>query len=258
MADGGHPPALLRGTWRLYQPLRHARMKQRFRLPGLYARFWREWKAFNAAGGDAKFEELAPVLFDRDPSTQTGGGHYFYQDVWGLRRLKAFGATEHHDIGSRYDGFVGQATAICHVIGWDIRPPSFELPDFEFRQGSILELPLADGSVRSISCLHVAEHIGLGRYGDPIDPAGTSKAIKELARVLAPGGQLLFSMPVGRERVCFNNQRVWDPTRPPREADGLRLLEFSVVTDDDQFVEDVSPEAYRTAEYACGLYRFTR
>jgi SAM-dependent methyltransferase len=144
------------------------------------------------------------------------------------------------------------------VIGWDIRPPNFKLPSFEFRQGSILELPLADGSVSSISCLHVAEHIGLGRYGDPIDPAGTSKAIKELARVLAPGGQLLFSMPVGRERVCFNNQRVWDPTRPPREAEGLRLLEFSVVTDDDQFVEDVSPEAYRTAEYACGLYRFTR
>ena len=251
-------PPLLRGAWRLYQPMRYARLRQQLRLPALYARFWRDWKAFNAAGGAARFEELAPTLFDRDPSSQTGGGQYFYQDVWALRRLKAFNPVEHHDIGSRFDGFVGQATAICPITCWDIRPPRFQLPDFHFREGSILALPLPDQSLSSLSCLHVAEHIGLGRYGDSIDPEGTRKAIKELARVLAPGGQLLFSMPIGRERVCFNSQRIWDPTRPPREAEGLRLLEFSVVTDDDQFVEHAAPEAYTNSEYACGLYRFTR
>jgi SAM-dependent methyltransferase len=239
------PASWLRGTWRVIQPVR-------------YARFWRDFKSFNGMGGSARFDEIAPTLFDRDPGSQTGGGHYFYQDVWGLRRLRAFNPAEHHDIGSRFDGFVGQATAICPITCWDIRPPRFQLPDFQFRQGNILALPLPDQSVKSISCLHVAEHIGLGRYGDPIDPAGTEKSIKELARVLAPGGQLLYSMPIGRERVCFNSQRIWDPTRPPKEAQGLRLLEFSVVTDDDQFIENAPPERYSGSEYACGLYRFTR
>src|ERR1035437_9128085 len=77
------------------------------------------------------------------------------------------------------------------------------LPSFQYRIKVLV----------SVSCLHVAEHIGLGRYGDPIDPLGTNKALLELQRVLAPGGVLLFSMPVGRERVEFNAQRIWDPRR---------------------------------------------
>jgi Caenorhabditis protein of unknown function, DUF268 len=33
---------------------------------------------------------------------------------------------------------------------------------------------------------NVIEHIGLGRYGDPLDPDGELRAIGELVRVLAP------------------------------------------------------------------------
>ena len=67
----------------------------------------------------------------------------------------------------------------------------------------------------------MAEHIGLGRYGDPLDPLGTRKAAAELQRVLAPGGQLLFSLPVGRPRVEFNAHRVHDPHEVASWFDGL-------------------------------------
>jgi hypothetical protein len=143
-------------------------------------------------------------------------------------------------------------------VYWDIRAPGFQLPDFEFREGSILDLPLPNRSQSSISCLHVAEHIGLGRYGDPIDPQGTHKALLELQRVLAPGGTLLFSMPVGRERVEFNAQRIWSPMRVPGVLNELDLTEFSAVNDRGEFLQFVDPKQMNNAKYACGLYRFIR
>jgi SAM-dependent methyltransferase len=207
-------------------------------------------------GGQAPFCELAPKLSDRRPNTQSGGGHYFYQDVWALRRLIGFCPKEHHDFGSRLDGFVAQATSICPIVYWDMRAPNFQLPDFSFRQADILKLPLVEDSIRSASCLHVAEHIGLGRYGDPLDPEGTHKALKELQRIVAQGGQLLFSMPIGRERVEFNAQRVWNPMRPIDVLDRLDMQEFSVVADEGVFMENKNPGDFATQKFACGLYLF--
>lgn len=248
----------IRGLWRLAQPLRYTRGKDFLELPWRYYRFLQEWKQFNALGGDATFEEIAPCLFDSQSDTQSGGGHYFYQDIWALNKLALLQPTEHHDVGSRFDGFVGQATAICPVISWDIRPPNFQLPRFEFRQGSILDLPLDEDSIQSISCLHVAEHIGLGRYGDTLQPEGTVKALRELMRVLAPGGQLLFSLPIGRESVCFNAQRIWHPEKPMEICDRLELKEFKAVNDRNEFVEDATPQDFVNAKYSCGLYCFTK
>lgn len=211
-----------------------------------------------AMSGEAPFEELQPGLFDKTPATQTGRGHYFYQDIWALRRLAELGPEIHHDVGSRYDGFVGQATAICPVVSYDIRPPNINLPRFEFRHGSILDLPLDDESIRSLSCLHVAEHVGLGRFGDELDPEGTTKALRELSRVLARGGQLLFSMPIGRERVCFNAHRVWHPEKPIESLPEMKLVEFKAVDDAGEFRESAVPADFAAASFSCGLYRFIK
>jgi SAM-dependent methyltransferase len=247
---------IARGFWRLFQPLRYVHGRRRFRLPAEYAHFFSQWSAFKSQGGTAPFQLLAPTFFDRDPSTQTGGGHYFFQDIWALRKLAQAKPPEHHDVGSRIDGFVGQVTAVCPIVYWDIRPPSFSLPGFTFRQGSVTALPLADGSISSLSCLHTAEHIGLGRYGDPIDPLGTEKCLAELKRVLAPGGRLLFSMPVGQQRTEFNSQRIWNPSRPPELMNGLELIEFSAVNSRGEFLQNIQPQAVADERYACGLYEF--
>jgi ubiquinone/menaquinone biosynthesis C-methylase UbiE len=56
----------------------------------------------------------------------------------------------------------------------------------------------------------VIEHIGLGRYGDPIDPEGSEKALTELKRVVQPGGNLYISVPIDDEnRVYFNAHRAF-------------------------------------------------
>ena len=84
-----------------------------------------------------------------------------------------------------------------------------------------------DGSIESLWSLHAVEHFGLGRYGDPVDPQAPFKVMEAFARVLAPGGSLYFSVPVGRERLVFNAHRIFAPSTIISALDGLKLLSFS-------------------------------
>ncbi len=93
------------------------------------------------------------------------------------------------------------------------------LDTLRFAEGANPKLPFADASVKSLSSLCVVEHIGLGRYGDPLDPTGSERAIAELKRVLAPGGDLYISVPLDdQSRVYFNAHRAFG------EADLLALF----------------------------------
>jgi SAM-dependent methyltransferase len=200
--------------------------------------------------------ELRPMVNDRTPSNPYDS-HYFFQDVWAARRVAELRPAEHIDVGSRVD-LVGFLTAITEVVFVDIRTLDVGIEGLSSIKGSILELPFEDRSVGSISSLHVAEHIGLGRYGDPLDPNGSIDAATELQRVVAPGGQLLFSLPVGRARTCFNAHRVHDPTRVAAMFPELELIEFAGVDDSGRFARNREPAELVGANYACGMYRLRR
>lgn len=203
-----------------------------------------------------RVRELYPVLGDRLPASPYDP-HYFFQDIWAARRIAELAPSRHVDVGSNVH-FVGLLTSLTDVVFVDIRPLEARVDRLTPVAGSVTDLPFGDRSVESLSCLHVAEHVGLGRYGDPLDPGGTRKAAQELERVLAPGGQLLFSLPVGRPRLCFNAHRVHAPRDVVAAFPKLELREFAAVTDEDELVEHLAPEALRDSRYACGLYRFTR
>jgi len=104
----------------------------------------------------------------------------------------------------------------------------------------------------------VAEHIGLGRYGDPIDPDGMSKACRELIRVLAPGGDLYFGLPVGRTRVCFNAHRVFAANTIMDMFHELDFVDFSVVSDQGNYLQQVSPGDYNHQDFCNGLFHFRK
>ena len=84
------------------------------------------------------------------------------------------------------------------------------------------------------------------------------KAMAELMRVLAPGGSLLFVVPVGRPRICFNAHRIYDPQQILEHFYDLDLVEFWAVDDQGVFMQQVEPRDIAEATYACGLFHFTR
>lgn len=134
---------------------------------------------------------------------------YFFQDAWAFEAILRSAPDQHVDVGSHHK-FVALLSKVCPVVMVDIRPLSVQLDSLHFRSGSILDLPFPDGSLPSISSLCVIEHIGLGRYGDELDPFGTEKAVQELKRVVAPGGHLYVSAPLDDEnRTYFNAHRAF-------------------------------------------------
>lgn len=183
--------------------------------------------------------------------------HYFYQAVWATRRVVESSPRQHVDIGSDIL-FVGTLTAHVPVTFVDIRPLEAELSGLTFIVGDLEQLPFPDRSVSSLSCLHVAEHVGLGRYGDRLDPRGTQQACRELSRILAPGGNLFFSVPVGAPRVLFNAHRIHSPLQVLDYFRDLELVELAAVGDDRRLHPDPDIDHLADLDYGCGLFWFRR
>lgn len=201
-----------------------------------------------------RFRDLQPQLHDRTAHTPFDP-HYLYLNAWAARRVASQNAPRHVDVGSQLV-FPAMLSSTSHVIYLDYRPAQLHLPRLTSLAADALHLPFVDSSVPSLSCLHVAEHIGLGRYGDPLDPGGTRKAAAELARVLAPGGHLYFAVPVGKSRVQFNAHRVQSPREIVAMFPTLELRMFSAVDDLGHYREEVQIEDHADSTYACGMFWF--
>jgi len=122
-------------------------------------------------------------------------------------------------------------------------------------------LPFTTNSVQSLSCMHVVEHIGLGRYGDPLDPEGDLRSIAELKRVVAKGGQLLFVVPVGKPRIMFNAHRIYGFEQIIEYFDGMTLREFALIPDDPDegaLIRNATREMANRQEYGCGCFAFVK
>ncbi len=223
-----------------------------------FGQFVRDWQAYAGLPGAERLLPIHsfPQLGD-DTAETSVERHYFYQAIWAAQRIARSHVQHHVDIGSDHR-MVAMLTTHAQVIFTDIRPLAAAVESLANVAGSVTQLPFRDSSVGSLSCLHVAEHVGLGRYGDPLDPLGSRKAAAELSRVLAPGGNLYFSVPVGWSRVEFNAHRVHTPSQILSYFPDLALLEFSVEDDQMQFHANVEPTNYERADYACGLFWFTK
>ena len=219
-----------------------------------YREFRRQWRDAGAQGR----VEFEPIFFNRALNSPFDS-HYTYQAAWATRLIAGRAPGSHVDVSSSVP-FIAQLVGVVPVTMFEFRKPDIELPNLTLREATVVDLPLADQSIDSLSCMHVIEHVGLGRYGDPLDPAGMDRALRELCRVVAPGGLLYLSVPVGRERVAFNAHRISDAEGVVRKvADhGLTLCTFAYVDDGGRFHDPARPEEARGLDYGCGCFLFER
>jgi hypothetical protein len=202
---------------------------------------------------------LFPLLSDRDAGAGVAEGHYFHQDLWAAKKIFERAPERHVDIGSRIDGFVAHVLVFMPVTVIDIRSLHSNIPKLSFIQDDATKLAqIQNDSVVSLSSLHAAEHFGLGRYSDPVDPSACFDFMNALQRVLAPGGRLYFSVPVGRQRVEFNAHRIFAPQTIIDSFPKLHLVSFSYVGDDGSLRHDAEIAEAGHCDYGCGLFEFTK
>ena len=201
--------------------------------------------------------DFYPCPFDKTFKTNFDR-HYIYHTAWAARILAQIKPEKHVDIGSSLY-FVGVASAFVPIDFYDYRPVDIGLSNLNSKLGDLLALPFADNSQQSLSCMHVVEHVGLGRYGDKLDPDGDLKATTELKRVLAPGGSLFFVVPIGKPKIVFNAHRIYSYEHVLQNFSDLHLQEFALIPEKGSgIIYDASTERVGEEEYGCGCFWFIK
>lgn len=188
---------------------------------------------------------------------QSFDAHYLYHPAWAARVLAKTRPDKHVDIASILN-FSTIASAFVPVDYYDYRPANLHLSNLSSGHCDLTKLDFADESISSLSCMHTVEHIGLGRYGDPIDPEGDLKAIAELKRVVKTGGDLLFVVPVGAPKIKFNANRIYSFATIITYFSGFELQDFSLITDNAQFINNADPDLVKDQSGGCGCFWFKK
>jgi len=201
-----------------------------------------------------------PILDEWHGDCGTASGHYFHQYIWAARKIFQRNPVHHIDVGSRIDGFVAHVACFREIEVYDIRPNSSQVKNIKFVQSDLMKSGGRD-ICDSLSCLHVIEHFGLGRYGDEIDPWGYMRGFRCVSDLLRSEGTFYFSVPIGPQRIEFNAHRVFGLKHLLNMIDelGFDIIEFSLVNDAGLLIENVplTEEAVTSncfVSLGCGLF----
>lgn len=178
--------------------------------------------------------------------------HYVYHVAWAARKIAEINPLHHTDIGSSLHlcTTVAAYTSTTYL--------DYRVPDLYIQNLSVGQIDIANQSidpVESLSCCHVIEHIGLGRYGDNLDNEGDLKAIQNLKK--STKRHLLFVVPVGEPAVYFNAHRVYSPVYVASLFPEFNCREFYLIPNNGQ--QPVVTEVQEVSlPYACGCFHFVR
>lgn len=232
------------------------------RYPGFVKDYFK-FRTLYRQSNDKRFSfnilDSYPCLHDKTVNTGFDR-HYVFHTAWAARKVQQISPSVHHDISSSVY-FNAIVSAFVPINFYDYRPAIMNLSGLLSEPGDLHKLPFEENSIASLSCMHVIEHIGLGRYGDPIDYEGDLKAIAEIKRVISEGGHLIFVVPVGENKIMYNAHRIYAYKQIIEYFHGFELLEFSLIEDHKYggtIVENATEELANKQAYGCGLFWFKK
>ena len=238
----------------------------RIRQGVAYLLFVKDYLLFRSLSASAKqrfqlkWSDRYPCLEDKTATTDFDR-HYIYHPAWASRILARTKPEFHIDISSTLY-FCSIVSAFIPMKFYDYRPPKLLLDNLHVSSADLVKLPFEDGSISSLSCMHVVEHVGLGRYGDPLDPNGDLKAIAELKRVMSPESNLLFVVPIGGlPGIMFNAHRIYSYKQIVSYFSNFELKDFWLMRDNNiagGLIYNASRKMADKCKYGCGCFWFAR
>ncbi len=215
-----------------------------------------------------KVNKLYPIINEHKLSSDKSdviqnNSHYFNQDLLVANYINKTKPNRHVDIGSRIDGFVSNVASFRKIEIFDIRKNKIFFENIKFKRADITRLNKKYFNYSdSVSCLHTIEHIGLGRYGDEIDPEGHIKAFNNLKKILKKNGILYISFPLSKKtKVHFNAHRTFEKSEILKwiEKD-LKLINFDFINDQGELFKSIklSKISTKNLDYGLGIYTFKK
>ena len=145
----------------------------------------------------------------------------------------------------------------ARVLAIDLMPRQLfaEHPNLAFRQVDVMALDARRDRFDLVMNCSTIEHVGLsGRYNAVEAPDGDLAAMEKLHRLLAPGGHMLLTLPVGKDAVIRPLHRIYGAERLARLLHGYTIVEVTfwrknaanrwVACPREQAVHEIGHEGY--------------
>jgi len=114
-----------------------------------------------------------------------------------------------------------------NVDGIDLRGWKFTHPNFKLIRGDIRRSGIPDSTYDCVYAVSTIEHIGLNSYyGNKInDLDGDIKAVREVLRILKPGGRFIITMPYASKFWERGGARRYDDDRVALMTEGFEEVD---------------------------------
>lgn len=154
-------------------------------------------------------------------------GHYGETDAW------LYEAIDSYPIKNSQVAIIGSASPWYEsmVIAFGGIPTTIEYnkiltDDPRLSILTVEELNNNPKKFDAVFCISSIEHDGLGRYGDPLNPSADINFMKKIKEeILKPTGMLFLAVPIGRDLITWNRDRVYGKIRFPMLIDGWNIID---------------------------------
>ena len=209
-----------------------------------------------------RIDFFLPILGEHKENNSNFDKHYFYQETTVSSYIFNDNPNKHVDVGSRLSGFIGNVASYRKIEFFDLRPANINHNNIVFKNLDLLNLnDEYSNYTDSLSCLYVLEHIGLGRYGDRVNPSGSKIGYDNLIKMLKSKGKLYIAIPIAnKSKTYFNAHKVFEPSEIINWNTNVTLDKFDYVDDNGKYHNNKSlnDSELHNLNYGCGIYTFIK